>query len=308
VGEYMTAKALHDAIPKLKEDGVEIVVLLINSGGGYAFEVQRLSDVIHDELKKEFRVVAWIHSAISAAAMTAHCLDEIYFMPEGNYGACTMFGGQLVAAKGYQLEVVLQQMERISARGNHDSKIMRSMQITEPLSATIDPNGDVTWFQDETSGQGVVNRKGKILTFDAPTAQRFKFSKGTAANVEELGKLMGFQEVDWVGAKKPGKPYPISKAEEMQIAFRDKVFTDSRKTNQYFNDLNADFAAAKAEPDRAQRAKFVNRVRDSLSKIKSMIKTNPNFMLTVLNLEDEKAYKEWYENIEYELRRLMAGR
>ena len=46
-----------------------------------------MSDVIHEQYKKKFRTVAWIDSAISAAAMTAHCLEEIYFTPQGNYGA-----------------------------------------------------------------------------------------------------------------------------------------------------------------------------------------------------------------------------
>lgn len=308
VGEYMTAHALREAIPKLQAEGVDIVVFTINSGGGYGFEVPRISDVIHNEYKKKFRTVAWIKSAISAAAMSAHCMDEIYFMPEGNYGACTGWFGSLIAVKGRELEESLLLMESISARGNHDPKIMRSMQIMEPLSATIDNNGDVTWFQDETSGQEVVNRKGKILTFDAPTAQRFKFSKGTAANIDELGKAMGFTEVDWVGVKKPGKPYPVSKAEEMQIAFRNQVFEDSRKTRQYFTDLNADFAAANAEQDRQARGKFVNRCWESLNKIKRMCKNNPNFMLTVIGVEDERGFREWYEKIEYDLRRLMSGR
>jgi len=306
VGQYMTAHILRQAIPKLKEDGVEIVVLLINSGGGALLEIQRLSDVIHDEMKKEFRVVAWIHSAISAAAMTAHCIDEVYFLPEGNYGACTGWSGDLVAVKGYQLEQVLQQMERISARGNHDPKIMRAMQITVPLSATIDANGDVSWYQDETSGKEIVNHEGKILTFDAATALRYKFSKGTAANIDELGRAMGFKEVDWVGKKKPGVPYPVCRGEELQIAYRDQVFVDSRKTNQYRTEYNAYLQDAQAAQDRETRGKFAAKATEALNKIVRMVKNNPNFMIFIFNM-DEQEFKEWVEGERRTLRKIAAG-
>src|SRR5690606_34230378 len=125
VGLFMTAEALKRAIPLLEKDNVTDVVFRIQSGGGALLEIQKLSDVIHNEFKPRFRVVAWIKSAISAAAMTAHCIEDIYFTSDGNYGACTGWYGQLTAVKGRDLEEVLYMMEKISARGKHDPKIMR---------------------------------------------------------------------------------------------------------------------------------------------------------------------------------------
>ena len=89
VGIYMTANSIEQCIPLLDEEKVDILVIRIKSGGGALLEIQPLSDMIHLKLKKKYRVVAWIESAISAAAMTAHCIEEIYFMPQANYGACT---------------------------------------------------------------------------------------------------------------------------------------------------------------------------------------------------------------------------
>ena len=176
VGVYMTAEQLKKAIPYLEQelgkDGQGIVVFRIHSGGGLALEVQRLSDVIHNEYKPRFRTVAWIDTAISAAAMTAHCLEEIYFTSQGNYGACTMFSGALVAAKGRSLEDALVLMEKISARGGYDPLIMRAMQIQQPLSATIDADGIVHYYGDTTSGDFIVNRENEILTFNAITAAK----------------------------------------------------------------------------------------------------------------------------------------
>ncbi|MEO0631245.1 MAG: hypothetical protein AAFY46_11050, partial [Planctomycetota bacterium] len=54
------------------ELGLELLVVIkIKSGGGFGLEVQKISDVIHEEFKPKFQTVAWIESAISAAAMSA---------------------------------------------------------------------------------------------------------------------------------------------------------------------------------------------------------------------------------------------
>ncbi|MBL8760037.1 MAG: hypothetical protein JNL50_01925, partial [Phycisphaerae bacterium] len=237
VGIQFAAKPLKDAIPLLEKEGVNVVVLKVKSGGGLLLEIQRISDVIHKDYKGRFRTVAWIESAISAAAMSSHCLEEIYFMPNGNYGACTGWSGALQAVKGRGLESVLLMMENISARGGHAKEIMRAMQIsgrdevlTEleieapsgKLSADIDPTtGKVTWYQDH-SGKHILNPVANIyiLTFNAPDAEKFKFSRGTAATKEELAKMMGYQEIEWVGKPMKGYAWPVSEAEEMQIKWR----------------------------------------------------------------------------------------
>lgn len=321
VGMYMTAEILRRMIPLLEQEKVNVVVLRFNSGGGYLLEIQRMSDVIENEYKPRFRTVAWIESAISAAAMTAHTLEEIYFTPQGNYGACTGFSGALNAVKGRGLEEVLYMMEKISARGKHDPKIMRAMQIsadpqahqalqisdpTGALSANIDENGDVTWFQDTTSGEYVINPKGEqyVLTFVAPEAEKFKFSRGTAATLDQLAKLMKYEEIEWVGEKRPGFAWPISKAEAENINFRKGTKRDEENLRAYWNNYQRYIAAAAGEQDRAERGKFVGRARQQFNLIKAMVRNNHNFQILTLNLTDE-GYQRWLEEQEKLLRDLM---
>lgn len=304
VGIYMTAKTLHDAIPLLEEEGVDIVIFKINSGGGLLLEIQRLSDVIHYEYKPRFRTVAWIESAISAAAMTSHCIEEIYFMREGNYGACTGWSGALEAVEGRGLEEVLFTMEKISARGGYEPEIMRSMQIEDPLSCTIDENGDVDWSPTE-EGQYLVNPQGRILTFNSKQALKYKFSKGTAASHHDLVNLMGYNELDWVGVVKPGFAYPISRAEEAQIKYRKQVKEDEERTNEYFIIYTQSIAMAQGIQDRQDRGKFVNKARRYLRNIERMVRNNPNFALLILGLLDPEQFEEWLELQEEILRNLM---
>lgn len=299
VGVYMTANAILRAIPTLeKELGTDksgVVVFRILSGGGMVLEVQRLNDAIQYEYKPRFRTVAWIESAISAAAMTAHCIEEIYFTSQANYGACTAFRDLRTAVEGRGLEELLFKAEKVSAWGGYNPLIMRAMQIQQPLSATIDQNGTIHFFPDATSGDFVVNREKEILTLNAVTAEKIRFSKGTADSLKDLEKLMGYTEgVDWIGTNVKGVPWPVSRGEKMQMDYRKKVAEDEKFTRTYFSNYNQQVAAAESEPDREARAKFVGQARNWLNKIKSMVKNNPNFAITIFGLPTVEAFEEEY--------------
>lgn len=309
VGVYFTAHALREAIPTIEKelgtDGSGIVIFRIYSGGGLGLEIPKMWDVIRNDYMKHFRCVAWIESAISAAAMTAHCMEDIYFTPQGNYGACTGWYGDLVAVKGVGLEEYLVKMEKISRTAGHDPLIMRAMQIQQPLSATIDENGNVKFYPDATSGEILVNREHEILTLNAKTAEKIKFSKGTAETKEELVRLMGYPEVQWVGEEVKGVSWPVCKAERMQMEFRRKTKIDEDRTRDYFQRYQTALEVARQTQDREQRTKAVAKARAALEDIKSMIRNNPNFILMIFNTEDEAQYKKWVEEQEKILRDLM---
>lgn len=305
VGLYMMAKPLHDAIPLLKQEDVDIVVFRVNSGGGALLEIQKLSDVIYNEYRKNFRTVAWIDWAISAAAMTSHAIEEIYFTPEGAYGACTGWSGELVAIKDRGLEEVLFQMEKISARGNHKFEIMRAMQIMEPLSAKISPEGDVSFYQDTTSGDLVLNPKGRVLTFNSQTAAKVKFSLGTAGTLDELAKAMRLPEVEWVGVKKPGYLWPICRAEQMQMDFREKTARDDQQFSEYVQTLNAALQMGSGMDD-DRKARLAGKARECMNRILSAVNNNPNLSIFKFNIMPDKFKEEWVEPTEKKIKDLTT--
>lgn len=308
VGVYLVANILERAIPTIEKeigtDNTGVVVLRFTSGGGYGAEVQKVSDVIHNEYKKRWRTVGWIDSAISAAAMSAHCLEEIYFTTRGNYGACTGFYGSLDRpVEGYELEKSIYQMEKISARSGWNSLIMRAMQVQQPLSATVNEDGHVTWYGDTSTGKILVNRDLEILTFSAQSALEVKFSRGTADTLEELTKAMGYQEIEWVGKSVKGSVWPISKSEQMQLDFRRKVKTDENNTNRYYQNYGMHVQLAQNEQDRELRGALVNKARQALEQLKSMVRNNPAFARN--NWGGRREYEEWVKDQEKLLRDLM---
>lgn len=306
VGVYVTAYALEQARPLLEEelgnDRSGVVVLRVCSPGGFTREVQLLSDELHFNYKKRFRLVAWIDSAISAASMTSHCIEEIYFTPNGHYGAATEYRGALIASEGVALETRYAQMESISARGGYNPLIARAMQHYQPLSVTVDENGQVNFYGDAVSGEIVINAEKRVLTLNATTAQQIKFSKGTAATLEELQALMGYQELQWIGTKEKGYAWPICKAEKWTLKFREQTAKDEQLAQVYMADYNRNVAAAQqSEP--ADRAKFIRKAQDVLNKLKRMAKTNWGLVISAIGTDPDNLLR-WIEDQERLLKEL----
>jgi len=263
VGTYLNAEALKRSYELLEGDNPDIVVLHINSGGGYLHEVQYLSDVIEDHYKKSYRTVAWINSAISAAAMTALACNEIYFMTRGNFGAATGYSstgpGQTRPVSGRALEEALYMMERISARGGYDPLIMRAMQIHTELSCDIDENGVVHWRND-LKGQHIVNPKDRILTFNSRDAMRYKFARGIADTKDDLVRqLVGDQE--WVEVGQAAAAY--------QYEYREATHRAELSMNRVWRNLQVAMQAAARANDQQDRNRHVGMARRSLTELRS---------------------------------------
>lgn len=289
VGVEFAAKPLEDAIPWLEEHEIDVVVLKINSGGGYLLEIEKMHDVLVKEYKPRFRTVAWIHSAISAAAMSAHVLEEIYFMNNGNYGACTGWSGALEAVEGYPLEQVLYMMEKASAEGQRAPEVMRSMQITDPLSYNRSTDGRITWY-NTTEGEVLVNPQGRILTLDAVQAERCKFSNGTADDLGTLARLLGYSEVEWVGRPVAGEIFPISKVERDMRAWRDGVSSANENLQANFIKYQTAVENARGAADLRERGAFVGLARRHLGVIRRVAQQYPT--LAFVNNLNERWFRE----------------
>lgn len=248
VGPFFNANALRRSIDVLEElpseQRPDVVVLRINSGGGFGAENPALADVIHDEMKKDYRVVGWIESAISAASFAVFNCEEIYMMKEGNVGGTVGYyslSGGAKAMEGEELEEALEMGEGFSANGGYDPLIMRAMQIFMTLTASPDGNGG--WiFYDGDQGDVMVSPENRILTFNAIDAERFGVSLGTADTKDELAKLMGLTEWVEVGHK----------ADELMIEFRENVQEGQARAGELWSKMNLYLEAG--EPNRAKRA------------------------------------------------------
>ncbi len=300
VGTYFASKPMKEAIEILEEENIDVVVFKVNSGGGALIEIEPMQRVIAEEYKPRFQVVAWIESAISAAAMTSHVIEDIYFMPQGNYGACTGFNGStMVTIEGRVLEEALYLMERASHEGGKDPAIMKSMQIWEPLSASVDEYGEVTWYQNE-DGDTLVNRKGQILTFNSQNAEQLGFSKGTVDTLDELVQAIGYTEYELVGEKEHGLIHPVSKAERHMRDWREGVASGERRLQEFLVKYEMSKGNADAAQDKRLRGTFLGLARRELAQILRVLDEHPNLAIFQLGALPEQI-DEW----EYEERKIL---
>lgn len=282
VGAIVTAQAFQEAVPMLEKDKVDIVVVRINSGGGALRELEKFYNTFENIYKRKFRTVGWVESAISAAAMSPWCLNEFYFFPNGNMGACTGWSGDLQAMRGVGLEGVLALMEEMSAKANRSPYIMRAMQIdTAPLSVDVDENGNVTWRQDE-DGQRVLNPAGQILTITAQDAVKYGFAKGIASNLDELMKVMKINEWELAGQK--------------ATAHVDQSMRDADKAEKRFREVYNKYVLAiefaRAQQEQRRRAEFVGQARRALKELQRIYDDNE------LNALQVGMDKDWFKEQE----------
>lgn len=295
VGTYINAGPLReigDMFREMPEDErPEVIVLIITSGGGFTMEVPKLSEVIHDDLKRDFRVVAWIRSAISAAMMTAWNCEEIVMMPEGHIGGATQFTGGGVASKGIDLAEVLAVGELLSARGRHNPLIARAMQTPIDLSADIDEDGNVIWYEG-LQGEHIVNTEDprRILTLNSVDAVKYQVAIGIANTKEELAEVLGLRAWREVGEQ----------GERRMREYRDHVWSAENRLNLAFDRYQRFVGLAQGTGDRSARGRFVGQARAQLSRMRGVVRQVPVLEL-IQGLNDE-----WFRQQERLLEDLMS--
>ena len=226
----------------------------------------------------------------SAAAMTSFNCEEIYMTHQGAIGAAVAFvqtgPGQTEAAQGADLEQILAMGAELAKRGKRNPLILRAMQVFMDLSCDIDPNGVITW-RDDDKGQFVVNRRDRILTLNSVDAVRFGVARGIADTKDELMAAMGVSEWTEVAPK----------ADEHQQQFRKNVATAQARAGELVAKYNLALQAA-GGGDADSRNRFIGRARQHLRELQSIIRQAPSMeRYTIFT-------PEWFQEREEELRRL----
>ncbi|MCH2137191.1 MAG: hypothetical protein MK101_11535 [Phycisphaerales bacterium] len=174
----------------------QTLVLHINSPGGYVAEWQLIWQTIK-ELKKKHRVVAWVKTAISAAASTSLACSCIIFETSGALGSITTLAGA-ESPLSVQLEGV-RELKQVLREGGYSEHFAMPFKLNMGLlTYDKDPEtGEVTFYDDMT-GDHILSDASHVLTINTREAVDCKFAIGVADSKEEVAELLnmgGWNEV-----------------------------------------------------------------------------------------------------------------
>lgn len=258
---------------------MDIVVVRVNSAGGSSREWAEFLRVFHAEYKPRFRTVAWIETAVGTAAMSVWPINEIVMTPQGQIGRARrtdLWGRRMFRPMiSHALEEEILLMEDASRLGRHDPRVMRAMQIMEPLTARITTDGHVDFFQDLT-GDLVLSSGKEVLTLSAQDAVRFRIANGFAASRDELMRVMRVPAWEAAG--------------EDAAAFLSGIAARGIDVETRFDVARARYTEARRKAvesgpavDRAVRLELVSRAHAELEALRQVVAADPYFTVQIID-------------------------
>ena len=189
VGGEMRATEL-ELLAEYIDDNVgpgQVIVLKVDSGGGAGRMWSDIRDTIF-KVRENHRVISWIHDdAISAAAMTVYCCDEIYYTSLGAVGSCSGYRGNpnnpLSTA---EQQVMISEMEMVIVQSSRTPHLAACMFLLDKwLTYDKDPlTGEFTYYPTDEGEFKLAT--GTNLTLTAKTALESGLADGIADTQEEL--------------------------------------------------------------------------------------------------------------------------
>ncbi len=175
----------------------QTIVLHIDSGGGLVAEWQLIWQTIA-EVKKRHRVVAWVKTAISAAASTSLACSCIVFEDNGSLGSITTLMGSQEAPIEMQ-ERGANELKQVLKEGGYSEHFARPFKIMRAMiSYDKDPDTGIVTFYPTMEGDSVLSDDKHVLTLNAREAVDCGLSLGIANTKEELAEVLhmgGWNEV-----------------------------------------------------------------------------------------------------------------
>lgn len=195
VGQTLVASGLQEALADASKRSPSAIILEVDSPGGDISEIEGLAIVI-GQYQKRFRIIVWVRSAISAAAITALCAEEIYVQERSVFGAATAYH---VAPDGTpeNIEEKARSIWRSQGRNNavmgkHSPLLAEGMIDASGEIHLVVKDGVPVLYSESQVGSTVLKEEGKILMLTGPEAVACGLAKALANNTGDIGKAAGF--------------------------------------------------------------------------------------------------------------------
>jgi hypothetical protein len=223
IGVEVTPDALRRALAEAKASGATIVILSIDSQGGYVEARDKLLEVLKEY--KNLTFVAHVKQALSSAVVMAMACSKIYMTDRATIGAAVVYrqlpDGSHAAVEA-KFRSAYQAAERAAAAmGGYSELWIRGMSESDLELAIIEEGGKPKLVEAGTQWEGekIIKRKGQILTMTADEARQWGLSTGNAKNLEDIRKALGIEK--WHVASDGPSAIMSAQASRIKAKFED---------------------------------------------------------------------------------------
>ena len=240
-----------------------VVILHIDSGGGMLTMKNEILDLLR-ERKQEFRIVAYVTQAHSAAAMISLICDEIVMAPQGAIGGCVPYywaagGAPEVDAKFLAIETG--KLRAIAEEGGHNSLLADAMIDYDMVLSYNETDDGVELVRGE--GEEVIKNAGQILDITAEEAVTYGLALGIAESVEDVKQYIEIES--WTETSQRG--YIIQGQWEQELS--DAQATLDRLMEQYYDKWD-DLVAACNANEHGRAFRLVNELQTCIRKARGI--------------------------------------
>lgn len=175
------AAFLERAVKTAQEEGGEAIIFEINTPGGAVDAAGEIGRILSNA---DIRTISYVNkNALSAGAYIALNTDEIYMAPGSSMGAAAVIDQEGNAADEKAQSYWLSAMKGAAEESGRDPEIALAM---------ADKEIDLPEYGAP---------KGKLLTLTSAQAEKVGYSEGTAASLDELLSLLGYEDANVVEIK-----------------------------------------------------------------------------------------------------------
>lgn len=163
------------------DDGAELIILEINSFGGYVISSDDIKDLIYNS---PIPVIAYVKKAISGGAYVALACDGIYMHHGSTLGATEPVAGGEPVTNEKDISIIEGQMRSMAERQGRNPEIAAAMVRKEISIPDVSP-------------------EGRLLTLTAAQALEVGYTEGLVASHTEIPGFVGITNPEYVQYSEP---------------------------------------------------------------------------------------------------------
>ncbi len=266
-----------------------VIILHIKSGGGFVDAKNEILALLREK-KKDFRIVAYVTEAHSAAAIIALLCDEIVMAPQGAIGSCVPYttaeDGTPENIEAKFLAIEMAEIRAIAEEGGHNPLLAEAMINYEMVLGRNETDDGIELVRGE--GEEVIKSAEAILNLTAQEAVTYGLAIATTAELLDIKDHIAIES--WTETSQRG--IIIQRQWEQELS--DALEKLNRLYERYDEDWD-DLVAAYNANEYRRAFRLANQLQTRLRKVRGLA---VKYEYILEEVRYREYFDEWLKNLE----------